>query len=168
MIWDETTIPWIVIGGGLLLVCIIYIRAFVTWVGGIWYEQKEPGGPILEIHLKQIGPLIWGYALVPGGVSRYRGWFNGSLLRLRRRDFGRDYFMHLGFPEEILSEIEGSEMARASLYNDPLRRQLVGEHFPQKIEISRNRPRQITERFYLPPVPRKWVRDPRNLLPQSP
>lgn len=155
---NAQTLPWLILGGVALLFCLVYIRAFVTWIGGTWYERKDEKSPIQEIKLNQIGPFVWGSAKVDGGMLHFRGMFNGKVLHMKRRDFGRDYLSKIGFPKEVLRDLDGSEMAKMTFTFNPTQARLQGEHFPQKIEISRTRPPKILERGYLPPVPRTWYR----------
>lgn len=170
MMLNETTLPFVVIGAAAILFVLFYFRTFITFVSGSWYEQKEPGGPIQEIHLSQFGPWVWGWAKVPGGQSLFRGWFNGSVLKLRRRDHGAAYFQHLGFPEAVVPTLNGSEMARAELRFNKAKQLLEGDHYPQKIDISRTRPPKVMGRVYITPTPRTWVRNPKQFpsIPHQP
>ncbi len=167
---DETTLPFLVIGVAAFLFLLIYFRAFITLIGGTWYEQKEPGGPVQPIKLSQIGPWVWGHSSVPGGSSLYRGWFNGKVLKLRRKDHGTAYFKHLGFPDAVISTLDGSEMARAEFRYNAAKQKLEGKHFPQKIDISRTRPPKVMGRVYITPQPRTWVRNPKQFpdVPHTP
>ncbi len=167
MMINQTTLPFLIIGAALVLFCLIYIRAFITRIAGVWYEQKEPGGPVQEIRLRQFGPWVWGEANVQGGLSLFRGWFNGKTVTLRRKDHGPAYFKHLGFPDAVIGTLDGTEMARAQFNYDSTNNKLVGQHYPQKIEISRTRPPKVLHRHYITPTPRTWVRHPKQ-LPQPP
>lgn len=155
---DSTTISLLVLGGIFLLILLWNARAFFSRIGGNWYEKKDAASPAQLISLTQIGPFVWGSAEVKGGVLRYSGWFNGKVLRLKRRDFGQAYLASLGFPEEVLFDLDGSEMAKATFRYDRSKGQLVGEHHPQKIDISRTRPPKVIGRVYLPSKPRTWTR----------
>lgn len=158
---DPQTLPWLVAGGVLLLVVLFFFRAFLTWIGGTWYEKKDENSPILEIKLRQIGPLVWGSAKVEGGTLLYRGFFNGRTLSMKRIDHGRAYFQKMGFPDSVLKDLDGSEMAKMTYTVNPAKGALEGQHYPQKIEISRTRPPRVLERGYLPPVKRSWYRSPK-------
>lgn len=167
MFINQTTLPFLLLGATALLFVIVYIRAFFTNIGGTWYEQKEPGSPIQQIQLSQIGPWVWGKSTHTGGFSLYRGWFNGKTVTLRRKDFGAIYFQQLGFPDAVIPSLDGTEKAKSQFQFDAHQQKLVGQHFPQKIEISRTKPPRVTQRLYLPPTPRTWVRHPKQLNPTT-
>ncbi len=156
---DEMTIIWLVVGFLFITPFLWNIHSFFVRISGRWYEFKADKGEFQEIQLHQIGPIVWGSSKVKGGILRYSGWFDGKRLTLKRRDFGRQYLAELGFPNELLLQLDGSEMARMTFYFDAKKREeLKGEHFPQKIEISRTRPPKIVERVYLPPKSKIWTR----------
>lgn len=158
---DAQTAPWLVLLVGVFLFTLFYIRAFFTWIGGSWYMQKDSSSPIQEIKLRQLGPFVWGKTHVEGGVLLYRGWFNGKSLSLRRKDHGKAYFEKMGFPNAVIKELDGSEMAKMKMVFNASTGSLEGSHYPQKIEISRTRPPKILERGYLPATPRTWTRNPK-------
>ena len=154
----DTTSLWIIVIIVILLPFLWNIRSFFVRISGSWYEEKEETRTIQMIQLRQIGPVIWGIAKVNGGQLRYSGWFNGKELKIRRKDFGKNYLASLGFPKEVLRELDGSEMARMIFQYDPIKKELKGKHFPQKIEISRTRPPKIMQRIYLPARSRTWTK----------
>ncbi len=155
---NATLVLWGLVFGIPALFLLWRIRTFFVRVNGLWFEQKDPGAPRQEIRLSQFGPYVWGIAEVAGGELRYSGWFDGTHLRLRRRDLGRDYLASLGFSEDVLGELDGSEMTRFSFVYNPAKGELVGEQSPQKIELSRTKPKRIVSRVYLAPISRVWTR----------
>lgn len=155
---NATGILWSILLGLPALFLLWRIKTFFVRVSGIWLEQKDPNAPAQEIRLSQLGPYVWGSAEVQGGELRYNGWFDGTNLRLRRRDFGRNYLSSLGFPTEVLIDLDGSEMTRFEFVYQPDRRRLEGKQHPQKIELSRTKPKRILSRAYLPPTSRVWTR----------
>ncbi|HAA53112.1 MAG TPA: hypothetical protein DCE42_00045 [Myxococcales bacterium] len=155
---NATVITWLIFLGIIVLILLVNVRAFFHWLGGSWYEKKDADSPRQEIKLMQLGPIVWGHAKVKGGTLNYRGWFNGKVLKMKRRDYGQAYLAGLGFPQEVLMELEGSEMARLEFEYDPVKRQLVGAHYPQKIDISHTRPPKVIGRVYLSPQKRTWKR----------
>ncbi|MCK6509230.1 hypothetical protein L6R29_04570 [Myxococcota bacterium] len=155
---NATLILWGALLGLPVLFLLWRIKTFFVRVSGRWFEQKDPNAPRQEIHLSQLGPYVWGVAEVAGGELRYSGWFDGTRLRLRRRDLGRGYLASLGFSEDVLGELDGSEMTRFFFVYRPEKGELVGEQHPQKIELSRTKPKRIVSRVYLAPIPRLWTR----------
>ncbi|MEM1009018.1 MAG: hypothetical protein AAGJ35_08420 [Myxococcota bacterium] len=157
-----TYISWIVVGSSLLLFLLLRIRTFFVFVSGVWFEQKQGEAPT-AIVLSQVGPYVWGRSEVKGGVLRYSGWFDGRKLKLRRKDEGQAYLVGLGFPKEVVGVLQGSEMARYVFRYDMQKELLVGEHFRQKIDISRTRPPKVTQRAYLPAIEKVWTRQRKGL-----
>lgn len=156
----DTTI-WILIGFGalFLLFVLFYSKTFFVRIAGTWYEQKEPGGPVTEIQLSQIGPFVSGYAPARGGHHEYKGWFNGKQLKIKRKDYGEAYFQGINIQEPgLIRELEGSEMARLELEYNRQTQTLEGCHFPQRIDISKTKPKKILGRVYIQPQPRQWTR----------
>lgn len=164
---DSNQIVWWIVAGVVVLFLLWNIRSFFVRIGGRWYEQKDATAPAQEILLSQLGPFVWGEASVKGGILRYSGRFNGKQLRLTRKDHGREYLSGLGFPDSVLGELDGSEMARIEFVYDNQRQTLEGQHFPQKIEISQTRPPRIAKRVYIAPQPRRWTRQRPKQAPDS-
>ena len=155
---SEWAVSGLIVGSVALLLVGFYFRAFITSIRGVWIFRKGPDDPYEEVRLAQIGPWVWGRCDVEGGHKEYRGKFDGRRVTLKRRDFGRQSLLEMGFHQDVIDALEAAELARLELTLTPDRRSLEGVYYPQRVEMSRTKPKKILERSYIEPVARVWRR----------
>lgn len=148
----------IVVFGAIIFASLIYS------VAGSW-ERMEGGQGVSEdvgfrrerINLAQMGPVVIGDADVPGGRERYLGFALGPWVFLRRRDFGARFLARQGFPEDLVSQLEGRVMGRLQLKLGADRLLLEGHFVSYKVEFDRNPPK--VKRIYpIAKAPRAYRR----------
>lgn len=151
------------------LVGLWVLRGFMTRVSGTW-ERIDEGvrtGQPETITLVQFGPFIRGRRMMNGGFQELTGFLQGRMLRIDRRDHGREMLIGQGFPQEIAAEIDGTVTAKMRLTLSADGKVIFGEFTPQKIEFT-HQPPKITRRLYLDPSYRRYRLISREILDEIP
>jgi hypothetical protein len=124
---------------GLSLLMSVIFNVTGTWER-VPEDGQSTGGVPERLTLGQFGPFVRGRREVPGGWQEYGGLMWGRGLKLTRRDFGVEALKRQHFPDVLAQKLSGE-----------------GTFTPQKIDFLLAPPR-ITQRYWMPPVPRAYRR----------
>ena len=123
------------------------VGGLLTSVAGRWADEGR------LIRLRQLGPLVWGEALLSDGLQRFRGYAWGGRTVLYRRDYGQEHLMSLGFSAEQAQVVAGRVTGHFELrrVDSGLAGTFVGRRF--RLENDR-----LRDQAAAAPVPRAWQR----------
>ena len=107
--------------------------------------------------LAQFGFVVVGKQEIRGGKQTFFGFNLFGLVWLKRRDYGIRTFINQGFPEELISQLNGQVMMRLKMRVSTDRLFLKGFATPYKIEFSRNPP-VVTGMHAVSSLPRTYER----------
>lgn len=107
--------------------------------------------------LAQFGFVVIGKQEICGGKQTFFGFNLFGLIWLKRRDYGIRTFVKQGFPEELVSQLNGQVMMQLKLRISVDRLFLKGRVTPYKIEFSRNPP-ALTGMHAVSSLPRTYQR----------
>lgn len=148
--------PWHLVLIAIAFVLFLWIvRGFMVRIQGTWERVDDDTKEVEVVYFAQLGPFVRGRRMVPGGFQEYTGLMRGRTMFMTRRDHGRPMFERLGFPKEIIPDIEGSVTARLRLTLSADGQALFGPFVPQKIEFTR-KPPKVTRRVFLEPQFRRY------------
>ncbi|MBI5493454.1 MAG: hypothetical protein HY904_00405 [Deltaproteobacteria bacterium] len=164
---DDTVLKLAVPALLLAAVALGLLVGFLFNVGGTWEripDNAEDKAPRERLTLGQLGPFVRGRRDVTGGWQEYSGLMWGRQLKLTRRDFGVVALKRANFPEPLAKELDGDVFAELRLELVEQGTMLQGTFTPQKIDFLLAPPR-ITQRYWMPAVPRSYRRvTPAELL----
>ncbi len=141
---------------GLSLLMSVIFNVTGTWER-VPEDGQSTGGVPERLTLGQFGPFVRGRREVPGGWQEYGGLMWGRDLKLTRRDFGVDALKRQHFPDVLAQKLSGDVFAELRLNLTDGGLALEGTFTPQKIDFLLAPPR-ITQRYWMPPVPRAYRR----------
>lgn len=142
---------WHILLAAVGLVALAWVvRGFLIRIQGTWerVDEDAPAGEPEMVYFAQLGPFVRGRRMMQGGFQEYTGIMRGRTVFMTRRDHGPTMIRNQGFPQEVVSEIDGTVTARLRLTLSADGRALFGTFTPQKIEFTR-RPPAVTRRVYL-------------------
>ncbi len=141
---------------GLSLLMSVIFNVTGTWER-VPEDGQSTGGVPERLTLGQFGPFVRGRREVPGGWQEYGGLMWGRGLKLTRRDFGVEALKRQHFPDVLAQKLSGDVFAELRLNLTDGGLSLEGTFTPQKIDFLLAPPR-ITQRYWMPPVPRAYRR----------
>ncbi|RYF04982.1 MAG: hypothetical protein EOO40_10695 [Deltaproteobacteria bacterium] len=125
----------------------LLIGGWVSRVAGSYQDGDR------RITLAQLGPLVWGQAMVPQGMQAYRGIVLFGRLWLSRREAGEGHLRGLGFTPQQVPWLRGQVTGSLALRR--VADTLEGSFFGRKFSFDEEGIRRIEK---LAPTPRVWQR----------
>ena len=142
----------LVILGALVFVVLLWaVTALLSPVAGIWQDDDK------IIKLVQMGPRLKGLCKHGDGFQTFNGWIFFGRIYLKRRDFGEERLIDMGFEKVTLPLVNGQIMAYLSFRLNLEQTHLEGTFSGCRYTFSPNK-QQILSISKSAPTKRVWQR----------
>ncbi len=145
----------------VLLILLLTIAAMFNSVSGSWRvvdplpDNKDYKNNCMV--LAQFGFIVAGIQEIRGGKQTFFGFNLFGFVWLKRRDYGMRTFINQGFPEELVSQLNGQVMMQLKMRLSADKLFLKGVVIPYKIDFSHNPP-ALTGMRTVAPMQRTYQR----------
>ena len=141
----------VILGVLVLAVFLWLITALLTPVGGTWKDDDK------IIKLVQMGPRLKGLCKHGDGFQTFNGWLFFGRVHLKRRDFGQQRLIDMGFEPATVPLVNGQITAFLSFRLNMEQTALEGKFFGCRYTFSPNK-QQILSISKSAPAKRVWQR----------